>query len=462
MPRRFALTLAIASAAHAAPVKILTIGDSLTDEYSEIADLANIITIDVVYPEPDPPNPDNNPTALNWAEILRGHRPAHADFGPFAQWGGLDFIFFIIPDPYGDLRYKGNEYNFAVASTTSTNWIEILTTDGTTSDFPFAGFFFPNTKNALFATLPSVDVAVIFLGGNDLKNDYFAIFNDGPPEPLFTEIHDRIETIHTILRTEAPSLPIIVATVPDVGATPNIFDVYNTPAIQVATRAKIAGMNQDIVDTFSAKPNTVVARVDNLTSDILDIVLGLVPGPYDLNGTEFIIDGEPFNSAPYLFCKDDFHPNTVGQVLIANEIIAAVNELFPDAITPFSNREILDVVLALDPDQPYLDWIAPYGLIDDGPDDDPDRDGLANLIEMILGTPPNAFSTPFSGAWPGGVSWTPADDRYAALTPEESPDLSGWTPVPAERLATDGSQVTATPPAGASSHYLRFRATPKP
>ncbi len=465
MLRPLAAALSMTCALSTAQVRILTIGDSITDEYEAIADLDNILTIGSVYPEPDPPS--NNPRAFNWPELLESRRFEEADFGPQGEWGGIDYLFGFIPAPFGDLRYQGYQLNFAVVSLTSTDWVNILTGNTSGYDFPLPGFM-NRTRSALFSTLPSADVVVILLGGNDLKNDYFAIFNDGPPEPLFDQIHDRLETIHTIIRGEVPDTPIIVATVPDVGATPNIFEIYNTPGIQEATRAKIAGMNQDIIDTFSAKDDTVVARVDNLTNDLLDIVLGEVSGPYDLNGTVFAIDGDRYNPADHIFCKDDFHPNTVGQALIANEIIAAINQVaatvenFPGTITPFTNREILEQILFLDPDQPYLDWIAPFALVADGPDDDPDRDGLPNLVEMILGTPPNAFSTPFTGGWPDGVSWTPVDDRYAALVAEESPDLGGWSPVPAERISTDGSQVTATPPAGEDHYFLRFHAVPRP
>ncbi len=461
MLRPFALAFALLLPA-AAQVKILTIGDSLTDEYGAITDLASFITIDSVYPEPDPPNPDDNPRAFNWPEILELKRSTEADFGTFGEWGGLTFLFDVIPVPFGDLRYKGFEYNFAVASTTSTDWVDLLTGNSSSNGFPLAGVFFPNTRNALFDALPEVDVVVIFLGGNDLKNEYNDLFNDNEPATYYDDLQTRLDTIHGIIRGRRADVPIIVATVPDVGATPNVFETYNIPAQQVTTRAKIEALNQSIISHFSAKPATGVARVDRLTSDILDIILGIEPAPYDLNGTPFVIGGDPYNSPEYLFCKDEFHPNTVAQSLIANEIIEAINQFYPDAVTPLSNREILEELLFLDPDQPYLDWVAGFALALDGPDDDPDRDGLPNLVEMILGTPPNAFSTPFTGSWPDGVSWTPADESYATLAAEESPDLSGWTPVPPARLSVNGSQITATPPAGADRQFLRLEATPRP
>ncbi|MCH7227399.1 SGNH/GDSL hydrolase family protein [Haloferula sp. A504] len=457
MLRFLAVILLLTCAVSTAQVRILTIGDSITDEYGAISSLDNIFTVGSVYPEPDPPS--NNPRAFNWPELLELRRSAEADFGVFGMWTRLWNIF----NP-GDTRYEGYQYNFALVAMTTEDWVNIL--NGKTSGFVYPGLF-ANTGSNLLASLGSVDVAVILLGGNDLKGAYDNIITTPPPNPFLSEVHDRIETIHTRIRTQAPNLPIVVATVPDVGATPDVFNSRTSPDI-AAARAAIALINQDIVSTFSTKSKTTVARVDNLTSEILDIKLGLVPGPYDLNGTEFVSDaGDPYNPPDHLFCKDGFHPHTVGQLLIANEVIAAINQIaaadpdFPGTITPFSNREILDILL-LDPDQPYLDWIAGFGVTTDGPDDDPDRDGLPNLVEMILGTPPNTFSTPFTGSWPGGVSWTPADERYAALSAEESPDLGDWTPVPEARISINGAQRTVTPPGGEDRYFLRFRAAPRP
>lgn len=465
MRRILPLFLSLLALAQADPIKVLAIGDSLTDEYGSVSDLADIPGFGAavggsIYPEPTPPS--TNPRAFNWPELLTIRRPAEVTFGPSGSWSS----FVGGSGGNGDLRLQGYEYNFAIVGTTTVNWLELVTTDSqfeTPDDsFPF-NFLYYRTREALLDTLPFMDVVVIMLGGNDLKNDYDSMFNDARPEPPpLNRVPQFLNLIHTFVRNNAPNIPIVVATVPDVGATPNIFDVYNDPAKQQATRAKIAAMNDEIAATMTAKANTAVARVDTLTSDILDIILGEVPGPYEINGTEFIIDGDPANPPQYLFCKDDFHPNTVAQALISNRIAAAVNELLPGSITPFSNREILDDLLALDPDQPYLDWAAGYTLSDDGPDADPDGDGLPNLVEMTLGLDPGSPSTAVEGEWPAGLSWTPVDTGYAELFAEESGDLSGWDEVPEERLSVSGGEVTATPPSGEEEHFLRLRAEPRP
>ncbi len=167
-----------------------------------------------------------------------------------------------------------------------------------------------------------------------------------------------------------------------------------------------------------------------------------------------------------VFCRDDFHAATVAQALIANEIIAALEAATGRGLTPFSNREILQYLLGLNPDQPYLDWIAAAGLTGSGMDLDPDRDGIPNLAEYLLGSPPGTFSQPLSGSYAPGqtLRWRPsaAALRFGSLTAEESPDLSFWTPVPAARTtsAADGT-VSITPGTGRRS-FARLRAEVQP
>lgn len=433
--------LALLTASDAAPLKILTIGDSLTDEYGG----ASRIVFSATATNPD------HVIARNWVELLETFRADEIEFGAFAD--------------RGDLRSTGYQWNFGIVGTTTTNWLELVTTDSPfdipDDDFAF-NFLYYNTRNSLIDQLPAVDIVLIFLGGNDFKRNYSPIFNDTEDPSYLPNILNRLNLLHTFVRQQRPNVPIIVATVPDVGATPEVYSTYNVLSKQLATRAKIATFNENLAEFFESKTTTAVARVDKLTDQVLDIVLGLTPGPFHLNGYPFEIPGNPELSLDRVFTRDNFHPHTVAQALIANEIIHAINGFFPGAVTPFAHREILAGMLGFDPDQPYLDWVAPYALDAAGPDDDPDGDGLPNLAEMTLGIAPDTPSSPFAGSWPAGISWTPADTRYAALVAEESADLDVWTAIPGVRLSINGSQVTATPPPAAERQFIRFRATPRP
>lgn len=448
---RLLLPVTLIVCSQATSLKIVTIGDSLTDGYDEVAQLAgNPLTEDLVgdkvYPVPDPPS--TNLRAFNWPELLSIFRPAEANFGPTGAWPG-------------DLRFGGFQRNFAVVGTTTGNWYQLLTTtlfNSPSDSFP-ANFLYLPTQDQLFAEIDQADVVVIMLGGNDLKNDYSAIFNAPNPGIYLNPLRARLDLIHGLIREQNTTVPIVVATVPDVGATPSIYQIYNVEAKQQATRAAIASMNAAIVSTFEAKPNTSVARIDRLTDMVFDL------SPFHLNGTEFTVEGDPFNPPDHLFCKDDFHPATAAQALIANEIMAAINELYPGAMTPFSYREILEDVLLLDPDQPYIDWAAGYGLGPDSFDLDSDGDGLPNGVEMLLDSPPNALNQPFTGTWKPGsmLEWSVSAtaERYIDWNAEESSDLDEWTVIPPARFELNGGIATASPAAGTRG-FVRIVANPKP
>lgn len=448
----------------AVPLKIVTIGDSLTDGYDEVSKLAevpllNFLLEGTVYPEPDFPNLDGNPRAFNWPELLSIFRSGEVDFGTEGDWGGIEEGFLGVPIPVGDLRFKGFQRNFALVGTTTLNWTSLLISDPVDDDFFPANLLYPDTKSALLSELATADVAVIFLGGNDLKNDYDQTFNTADASAFLDPIVSRLEDIHTAVRTAQANLPIVIATVPDVGATPNIYQVYNVPARQAATRAQIAAMNQTIINTFGAKSLTAVARVDRLTDLAFDL------SPFHLNGTVFTMEGDPDNDPDHLFCKDNFHPATAAQALLANEIMAAINELIPGSMTPFTNREILESALLLNPDQPYLDWAAGYGLGTDSFDIDSDGDHLSNGVEMLINSSPLVANAPFTGSWrPGGTlgfTISSSASRYLDWIAEESADLSTWTEVPEARFNLSGEAAAVTPPTGSQS-FFRLRSTPKP
>ncbi len=444
VPRLIALFLLLVASATAMPLRLLVIGDSLSEEYEYEAIFS--------APASAPLSANTN----NWVELLSDYRFDEVTLGTYA--GSLG--------SYEDWRDAGYRLNFGVPSFTTVDWLRVFFTTDQPNPLDFgadtAGYLRAladyRTRNALITeVIANTDVAVIFLGGNDLKNDYNELFNDIEPADFYTRLRGRIDYFVTQLRQWKPGLPVIVATMPDVGATPNIYETYTTPAKQLSTRAKIAGYNADLAGFFPAKPDTAVARIDAITDLAFDL------DPFQLNGTVFTLEGDPENPPDHLFTRDDFHPATVAQGLVANEVIAAVNELFPDTVTPFTKRELL-AIAGLDPDQPYLDWIDGFPVSADGMDEDPDQDRLPNLVELGLGTAPDQFS-PVAGSWePGGaLSWTPNESAsdYLELFAEESTTLGAWSPVPPERtmLAPDGS-VTVTPPEVPAA-WFRLRAAPR-
>lgn len=395
--------LAIALPVSAAPLRVLAIGDSMTEEYA--------FEIPFSAPASDPTNANTR----SWPELLRIFRPAEATLGPYESTAFT----------YGDLRNAGHEWNFGIPGMTTRNWFILINTDN-----PFdppsgepLGFSYYDTRRKLIDELYAVEAVVILLGANDLKQEYNDLFNDTEAANFSKGVRNRIAAIHDWVRIYRPNVPVVVCTLPDVGATPQISGTYNDPVKQASTRAKIAALNQSLITWAAGKARPpAIARIDRLTDRIFD------QQPFHLNGTVFTLPGDPENPPTRVFCRDGFHAATMAQALIANEILRALEAATGRDLTPFSNREILRNLLGLDPDQPYLDWIAAAGLGGSGMDEDPDLDGFPNLAEYLLDSPPGSFSPPLAGSFAPGkwLAWQPSINalRFGTLTAEESANLT--------------------------------------
>lgn len=418
--------------AGAAPLKVLAIGDSLSEEYH----------FEQPFSAPDS-NPAN-PNVMNWPEILADRRATHVTMGSYQS------SFFS----YADLRNAGFKYNYGVPGFTSGDWIDVCTSDiwDTFSGDLIVSLWYP-TRVSLDDHLDEVDAVVIFLGGNDLKSDYHAIFNDPTPPVLLANVVSNVAWIHDYVRTREPGLPIVIATVPDIGATPEVSGKYDDPAKRAVARQRIAAMNAGLSNMALARGATV-ARIDHLTDRIFDQV------PLDINGTEFIFAPDPENPPRHLFCKDGFHPATAAQALIADLLADALNRATGAAIPLLANREILGPVLGLDPDQPYLDWAGAAG----GMQDNPDGDGLPNLAEFVLGTSPLSAGSPFSFGAGGLMSFSLSADalKFASITVMQSETLVDWTIVPSSRIEVSPSGVWSLVPDAAEKMFYRLSVSPRP
>ncbi|MDP4847645.1 MAG: SGNH/GDSL hydrolase family protein [Akkermansiaceae bacterium] len=397
----------------AVPFKLLAIGDSLTDEYGE-------------FPSTVFSGPDNK----NWVELLEQYRPDNFSMGGEAS-------------TYVDYRKSGFEYNYGVVGFKAEGWEELLY-----RQYTFSEFLDPensldiNTRFELKADLGAVNAVLIFIGGNDLSLANDDVKND--------EIRFYIGRIHDYVRANAPAnLPIIVATVPDIGATPKekILD----PTLAAAARARVATLNANIIADLGIRANTYIARIDHITDRIFDQV------PFQINGTEFINSFRSDNPPLYLFCRQQFHPSTAPQALIANEILAAINTFAATPIAPFSNREILSFLPGINPDQPLIDYIA--ATPDDG-------DALPDLLEYLLGKDPAIPESPFTFGENGSATYTPnsAALDYATLTAMESDKLDGtWDPVPLNRLTpAPGGAITILPDPTEPKLFYTLQGQPKP
>lgn len=409
--RILALALISALPLAAAPFRLLAIGDSLSEEYR----------FEAPFSAPDSDIFVAN--TMNWVELINTLRPADFTMGNYEPSLGN----------YLDFRNAGYELNYGIPGYKAEAWVELL------DDPEFLSLEYP-TRFELTRDLDSVDAVIIFVGGNDLS------LTDGDAEN--DKIRQFIGSIHDYVRDNAPAnLPIIVATVPDIGATP--AEKLSDPTAAAAARERVATLNANIIAEFGLRPDTHIARIDRITTRISDQV------PFQINGTEFEYDPDPQNPPLHIFCKDGFHPSTGNQALIANEILMAINSFAPTPISLFTNREILADILGQNPDQPLLDYLNGAG--DDG-------DSLPPLLEFLLGKNPATADEPFAFTPDGTASYLPSQDalRFADLNLLQSETLTNdWIPVPPGNLQTLPNGTVKIIPS-AQKLFYKFEAIPKP
>jgi lysophospholipase L1-like esterase len=439
--------LLVTAVPQAAALRVLAIGDSMTEEYA----------FELPFSAPDDnPNPLEANTS-NWPELLATYRADRFTIGPY--------------DPsilaYPDLRDGGYKYNYGVPGFKTWDWVNVLETTwlDTWSGDPVA-LAYLSTQTALLRHLAEVDVVIIFLGGNDLKSNYAGIFDDPEPPALLANVVTNIGSIHAFVKSHAATMPVIIATVPNVGATPYVTSTYNDPTKLLRARARIAAMNEALC-AMALENGATLARIDTLTDRIFQ-VFDPVPVPMQLNGTNFNYPPDPDNEPHALFCKDGFHPATMAQALIANLLVEALNSVIAnsalhltcDAIPPFTNREILGTILGLNPDQPYLDWAGRAG----GVLADPDGDGLPNLTEFVLATQPLRADSPLvlDSARVMRFTASPTAQQFATIGVEESSDLATWLAVPPARVAVSTDNNWQVSPSANTSIFYRLAVTPRP
>ncbi len=358
------LTLLTASSLAAAP-KVLILGDSQSEEYEFEAG-----------PEPLFSSPESNlleSNIQNWVEILSDRRKSDIDFGEYKSDYLADF----------DIRNGGYAYNWSVPGFETTNFISVI---NPFSFNPLYQWSRPRIEDQLANT---VDYAVIFLGGNDVRSRYGAFYDDTVSQSTLDDIVDRLEQLVDFVQDENGNVKIIVVNIPDVGITPSKIAAHTNATKRAIASATIAALNADIA-AMAASKGAIIADVFSLTQDLRE---GGPSALFYINGTSFIKDGDPENPPLYLFARDGFHPTTAPQSLYANAIIAALNA-HGESIAPLTMREILGNILGLNPDQPLVDYLASYGLPSALFTADADLDGRSNGIELALQTNPAIADSP--------------------------------------------------------------------
>ena len=251
---------------------------------------------------------------------------------------------------------------------------------------------------------------------------------------------------------------MILVNVPHVGATPEVKGDHPTDPVKT-------GRVTTALQTLDTNLRALAERKNIGYADILTFVTELTSDdPLCIAGFPFINEGDDDGDPEYVWLGGDlsqnFHPNTNGQALVANAIIAAYNEKYDIGATPFSGTEIVEELVDLE--TPITTWARDAGLPSSqrAPESDPDEDGLNNLIEyMLMLDPANPSTLPAPTISDSSVTYDfpVRPDTCFEVTPQISSDLVSWDPISAAQLSSPTDSTTRiTLPTTENAQFIRL------
>lgn len=412
-----AATLALRPApGSAGELATVVLGDSLSAEYEATPHGGDFGVSDTL--------------AENWVEILGAIRSGLIQFGSRREF----------PAIWDQVRLHGYKHNWAYYGWKTSDLAAFLASDDWEVRLARA-----ELDQQLRADVGRV---VIFAGGNDANARYGDLYGEtalpaGFLEGLLANITYAIDYVRAV----NPALAIVVVNIPDVGVTPDVRgDVaYPDPFKRGQASALIAQINAAIAGLEADPPAGRAVAV----ADVASLTGRLASGdPIHLGAIRLVDDADPENDPRHLFTNDGFHPNTCAQIFVARAVIDAFNRRYGAGIPTITEADAL-AYLGLDPDLPYLEWIAGYPVTETGMEDDPEGDGVVNLAEYALGRDPSlrdaGWTTRVALGSRGG---TPALEmvyrpdperlRHVRLTPFWSGDLVTWEELPGTDLVDNG------------------------
>ena len=138
-------------------------------------------------------------------------------------------------------------------------------------------------------------------------------------------------------------------------------------------------------------------------------------------------------------------------------VLEAINDGFGENIEPLTDTEILESILQISPSMPFDSWAADFGLPSgqDGEGDDPDLDGVENLVECAFRMHPlkpdsDQLPSPSVTVNEGvpflTMSYRPRAQHcpFISVVPQRSEDLENWTAIDEQMISAPDSNGTTT------------------
>lgn len=370
----------------------------------------------------------------NWCEILDDRRSDWFNFGnsgTFADW-----------------RLAGHECNWSIPGSETPDWRSLLQVP--------PGDLTHQLKQ-------EISRAVVFLGGNDVRVKYSDIYQGKPAADWIRTTAENIRFVLDFVRSTNPALPVVLVNVPHLGCAPNIaadhpYDPVKTARVTAALaelNARLASMARDRSVGFA---------------DVYSMTLELVTAPrWVISGWKVEKTSSGSGAPDALFLGDGFHPGMSAQAVFAQRIVDAFNDRYGPVIPRLGSREILVDVLKVNADLTMAKWVQNFGIASKnrGFDDDPDGDGIPNIVEYALDLDP---VRPDTARLPQLViqgknltlSWQPRDPdgKHSTLAVQESADLKTWAAVPAGSISKSSFNTfrVSRPIVTGQQRWLRFQA----
>lgn len=316
------------------------VGDSLTDDY-----LAG------------PKQINTDLAAYSWGQVLAATRASELHFGIYKPANDLWD---------NNIRYSGWEYNWATSGGVASNNSKMEVNGFGALPVTVSGTSYLGSQIAGITPLVSdgtLDVVYVGIGSNDFfyhttRFDAGGNFYPKPPaeieqafiDDIASSILTRIDTLQTAAANGGHPVQIVLGLLPP--GTVNSTNPYILTGITAVNQLLIQGAAArgiPTVDLFGW--NTDPTRADSttgtvtighlqITTDSKASALDVGPtgtGPCDTTGCALPSHANNF------VADDGLHPNTIPQALIANQILAALNNFYGHNIPLLRDDEILNL-----------------------------------------------------------------------------------------------------------------------
>ncbi len=194
--------------------------------------------------------------------------------------------------------------------------------------------------NTFFWYQPDATLFQIEMGGNDIMNSDMLLANNAPGESyqadkVINNIINNWKNYLVDLEEDARSdAKAVFWTVPDITMTPEYYGQLTTE-------------QEDNIRQHTERANDFVRSFDHLDSvivlDLYELITDYVINPPTIG--DITLDGPPtYGESDDLFA-DSIHPTAVSNGLIANELIALMNDKWDAGFEYYSESELLDFAL---------------------------------------------------------------------------------------------------------------------